>query len=182
MQHDDRDRTMYEMYVNDNMTQLEIGDKYDMQKQYVGIIIRKYAKENNLPLPVRNNWKGRKHKSKYRSAGEVISELAQMPNAPIILSKPTDSVRVLDNESYPQYNGLPHHSKREVSTRVCTIKVLDGDYLRTGLRNLYMPAGLAHNVHKFFRVGNIVSLEYWTDTNTVKSISLVREGGYDGVT
>ena len=173
----ERDKEMYRLYVEENMTQLEIGDKYDMAKQYVGIIIRQYAKVNNLPLPVRNNWKGRLDKQKHRSAGDVIDELAQMPNAPIILSKPTDTFRAPSNGDHPQYNGLPHHKEREVRTIVGTIRKLEGNYLRTGIRSIRMSTALALNVHRYFMVGNVVSLEYYPGDNMLKSITLVREGG-----
>lgn len=177
MNYAERDKAMYELYIA-GMTQVEIAGQYSMAKQNAGLIIRKYAKANKLPLPVRNNWKAKLEKQKRRSTGEVISELVQLEHdiaraaSTVVEHMPPSEVE------HVKYNGLPHHRQREVRTIVGTIRAIDDDRLRTLSRSLRMPTGLAHNVRISFSVGNIVSLEYWPDNNTLKSIVLVREEGY----
>ena len=178
-----RNREMYDLYIG-GMVQSELADKYNLSKGGVSLTLRKYARNNDLPMPDRGGqYRSQRAKDKPKSKQQeftenVISELAQRPNAPIILSKPTDSFRAPSNGSQPQYNGLPYHKEREVRSIVGTIRKLEGDYLRMGIRSIRMSTGLSLNVHKYFRVGNVVSLDYYPGDNMLKSITLVREGGY----
>lgn len=165
----DRNREMYDMYM-DGATYREIAERYSMSVGNASITVRYYASRNSLPMT------GRRSKPT-KLATDIISEIAQQPTVPMVAAPKPDANGSMQNGDSRQYTGLLHHSSREVKSMVGTIRAIDHDRLRMMFHSFRMPVGLAMNVYKYHKVGDLVALEYYADTNTLKSIVLISEGG-----